>query len=368
MIAGYIIILFCTLIYSFTLVDPNFTLINHPLWNSFREPMIYIGYYNRPASWMIYLSLLILLFIFHYYFIKKYKEYNAVFLSLTIGYILLLSYPLLSHDFFNYMFDARIFTYYGQNPYVKMALDFPNDDWLRFMHWTHRAYPYGPSFLILTLIPSFLSFGKLVINYLLFKALFVVCYVVGVFYLNRINKKSAIEFATHPFVLIEGLVNVHNDLIGVTFALIGIYYLFKEKQITSRIYFVLSAGIKFLTGPVIFLRKKEFVMWNMFVLIGQIVLLSYLIYTRGFQQWYLLTAFAYVPFFPKIIKYINITLFGLLISYYPYIKLGGWDSAEKVQLKETIIYTSIVINIVIILLLIIYKKFIPHGTKNKALL
>lgn len=368
MIAGYIIILFCTLVYSFTLVDPNFTLINHPLWNSFREPMVYIGYHNRPLSWIMYLILIILLFIFHYFFIRKYKEYNPVFLALVIGYLLLLAYPLLSHDFFNYMFDARILTHYGENPYLKMALDFPQDDWLRFMHWTHRAYPYGPSFLVLTLIPSFLSFGKLVLNYLLFKTLFVVSYVVAVFYLNKINKKSAMEFATHPFVLIEGLVNVHNDLIGVTFALIGIYYLFHNKNIIARISFFLSAGIKFLTGPVIFLRKKEHTTWNIFILVGQVLLMAYLIYTRGFQQWYVLTLFAYVPFFPKLITYINITLFGLLISYYPYIRLGGWDGAEKVQLKETIIYTSIAINIVIILLLFIYKKFLPHGKKNNALL
>ncbi len=367
MIAGYIIVLFGLLIYSFTLIDPNITLINHPLWDSFREPMVFLGYYNRPVSWLIYISIVILLFIFHYLFVKKYKDYNPVFLSLVIGYILLLSYPLLSHDFFNYMFDARILTFYGQNPYQKMALDFPTDDWLRFMHWTHRAYPYGPSFLVITLIPSFLSLGKLILNYFFFKALFIAAYFIGVLYLNKINKKSAMEFATHPFILIEGLVNAHNDLIGVTLALIGSYYLFKDNNIIARIFLALSGGIKYVSAPLFFIANKNFRNWNAIILLGQLLLLIYLVYTKGFQQWYLLTIFAYLPFFPRLIKYINISLFGLLISYYPYIRLGGWDSTEKIQLKETIIYSSIVINIVIILLLYVYTKFLKNDKKNKVL-
>ncbi len=368
MIAGYIIVLCFALLYSFTLIDPNITLINHPLWDSFREPMVQIGYHNRPLSWGLYLVLILLLFVFHYLFVKKYKQYNAVWLSVAIGYVLLLSYPLLSHDLFNYMFDARILTFYGENPYAKIALDFPQDEWLRFMHWTHRAYPYGPSFLLITLIPSFLSLGKLILNYILFKGLFILGYVAAVFYLNKMNKKSAIEFATHPFVLVEGLINAHNDLLGVTFAVMGAYFLLNGQNVWGRIGMILSAGIKYVSAPVIFLGDKKNIRWNALVLLGQVLLLVYLVYTKGFQQWYLLTAFAYVPFFPDIIKYINIFLFGLLVSYYPYIRLGGWDSAEKVLLKETIIYSALILNVVIILLLLIYKKYLHHDKKTKALL
>lgn len=368
MIAGYTIVLCIALLYSFTLLDPNITLINHPLWNSFREPMVQLGYHNRPLSWIIYLTIIILLFGFHYFFVKKYKQFNVVWLSVAIGFILLLSYPLLSHDLFNYMFDARVLTFYGENPYAKMALDFPQDEWLRFMHWTHRAYPYGPSFLIVTLIPSFLSFGKLILNYILFKGLFILAYIVTVIYLNKINKKSAVEFATHPFILVEGLINAHNDLLGVTFAIIGAYYLLESKQVWGRIGMILSAGIKYISAPLVFMKSKKNVKWNALILLGQVVLLAYLIMTKGFQQWYLLIAFAYVPFFPEIIKYINIFLMGLLVSYYPYIRLGGWDSTEKVLLKETIIYTALAINVVIILLLLIYKKYLHHDKKTKALI
>jgi hypothetical protein len=167
--------------------------------------------------------------------------------------------------------------------------------------------------------------------------------------------------------LVEGLVNAHNDLLGVTLAIIGAYYLFKENQVIARIFLALSGGIKYVSAPLFFIAGKNQRNWNAIILLGQLLLLIYLVYTKGFQQWYLLTIFAYVPFFPKIIKYINISLFGLLISYYPYIRLGGWDSTEKIQLKEFIIYSSIVINIVIILLLYVYTKFLKNDKKNKVL-
>jgi len=91
------------------------------------------------------------------YFVKglnnnKYEKLKKLFIILIAVNILigLISYPAYSHDLFNYMFDAKIATFYQQNPYLYKALDFPTDPWLRFMHWTHRYYPYGPSFLLLS--------------------------------------------------------------------------------------------------------------------------------------------------------------------------------------------------------------------------
>ena len=40
-------------------------------------------------------------------------------------------------------------------------------------------------------------------------------------YLNKLNTKWAIFFATNPFVLIEGLTNAHNDFIAVGLAILG---------------------------------------------------------------------------------------------------------------------------------------------------
>ena len=154
MIFAYFFVLFLLSIYSYSQIDLNLTLLQTPWFLSFKSALINLGYYNRPLSTVIFTVLVLLLYI-----IKPKK------IILAIGgvcLISLLSYPFLSHDFFNYIFDARIVTLYHQNPYFFKALDFPNDTWIRFMQWTHRTYPYGPVWLVLTIIPSFLGFGKFI--------------------------------------------------------------------------------------------------------------------------------------------------------------------------------------------------------------
>ncbi len=329
-------------VYSFALIDPNLTLISHPLWVSFRDPLVHLGYNMRSTSANIYILLLVVLYLSHLYFVKHYKKLHPLRLSIGIGFILLLSYPLFSHDLFNYIFDAKILTYYGKNPYEFAPGDFYQDEWLRFMHWTHRTYPYGPSFFVISLIPSFLAMGKFILNYIFFKALFILSYILGVYYLQKMHKRWAILFATNPLVLIEGVVNAHNDLISVTLAIIGIYYLFEKKQIVSRLWLLASAGIKYLTLPVVFLSKNN-KMFNTVALGLQVVLFLYLYFYSQIQPWYFLPLFIFIPFFPKIIDKLQLFLFGLLISYYPYIRYGGWDTVEKVQMKGQIILVFTVV-------------------------
>lgn len=322
--------------------------------------MVYWGYYRRDITSVMYIALICLLFIFHYFIVKKNKKISALKLAGIIGFIMLLSYPLLSHDFFNYMFDAKIFTFYHQNPYIHKALDFPHDPWLRFMHWTHRTYPYGPTFLLISLLPSFLSFGKFIISYGLFKILFISSYLVSVYYLNKLNRKWALMFASHPLIIIEGLLNLHNDLIGVSLAVAGFYYLIKDRQITGRILLLISAGIKYLTAPFFFIAKKD-IRIQYVVLFTTMGIIAYLSFTSEVQPWYFLTLFSLIPFFDDWLTRCNIFFAGLLFSYYPYIRYGGWDKAIYVAQKHQIIVIALSINI----LYLLYQYFMQRRIAEK---
>src|SRR3989344_3731062 len=352
MIIIYAGVLLSLSIYSFALIDPNITFFQTRGWEIFREKLVYFGYYERQNSWVAYFSLVIVLFAFHYFFVKKYKQFNPIRLAIIIGVILLISYPFLSHDFLNYMFDARIITFYRQNPYFYKALDFPDDYWLRFLQWTHRTYPYGPVFLLITLIPSFFSLGKFVLSFLFFKSTFVIFYFLAVFYLNKLNKKFAVVFATHPLIIIEGLVNSHNDLIAVSLGIIGIYYLLISKALISRLFFLLSIGIKFITFPILLLTKSN-KRRNKFIFTFLIGVIVYLSIKSEIQPWYFLNLFIFLPLLKESINTsillgasrLNIFFFGLLISYYPYIRLGGWDTIEKVELKHGIIGAAEIFNL-----------------------
>lgn len=357
--------------YSYALVDPNMTLVNHPLWTTFRNNMVTLGYYNRPLSWIFYLFLIIALYLAHFWLVKNYQKINVLKLALVIAIISLFSYPFLSHDFFNYLFDARIVTFYHQNPYFHKALDYPADHWLRFMHWTHRTYPYGPLWIVLTLAPSFLALGKFLLNFIFFKLMFAFFYVAATLYLGRLNKKWAVFFATSPLVIVEGLVNSHNDLIAVGFAMVGTFYLFNQADkfpfslkkfldteqkvaLFGRLHFLLSGLIKYTTLPILLLQKpsgkSQTTRLNILALIGTLILIGYISYSAEIQPWYFLNLLIFLPYFPRLITKLNIFFAGLLFSYYPYIYLGGWDTVDKIVIKHNIILTFGVINMLYLLM------------------
>ena len=364
-------------------------MINHPLWNWFRSQIINIGYFKRELSWWIYFTIICLLFVFYFLIIKQSKKISPVRLAIIIGGILLFSYPFLSHDFFNYMFDAKILTFYGKNPYLFKALDFPNDQWTRFMHWTHRTYPYGPTFLPLTLIPSFLGMGKFFLTFILFKLMYVTLYIFAVKSLEKVNKKLALIIATHPIIIIEGLVNGHNDALALFIGIIAFGFLYSKlrnheltleapprslsdkyplisglihrafwlrgkKNWIARLLFLFSGGIKYITLPLVLISQKSKI-FNWIVVTLICGLLLYLSFKSEIQPWYFLVFFSLIPIFNNLISRIEPLLLGLLLSYYPYIRLGGWDTVGKVSLKREIIFFSLIINI--LYLIFCYLKF-----------
>lgn len=352
----YILTLISATVYSYSLIDLNLTLFNHPLWDKFRNIIIQIGYFNRDKSFLIYLILITALFFLSKTLIKK--QVNPIKLALIIGLITLFAYPFLSHDFFNYLFDAKILTFYHKNPYLYKALDFPNDPWIRFMHWTHRTYPYGPIFLLISAVPSFFAFGKFILSFLFFKLTFFLFYFTSVYLLNKLNKNQAILLAANPLIIIEGLINLHNDLIALSLAIGGIYYLSKNKNILGRIFLFISAGIKYITFPLIFLKNEKNNKLNFLILIACLSVLAVLSIKNEVQPWYFLSVFAFLPVFEKLISRLNIFFFGLLMSYYPYIRLGGWDTVGKIQLKHVIILVFLSANVIYLIFIFLRKKFL----------
>ena len=254
------------------------------------------------------------------------------------------------------MFDARILTEYGKNPYMFKALDFPADQWTRFMHWTHRTYPYGPSFLPVTLVPSMFGMGKFSVTLILFKLVWILSYALAVFILNKVNKRYAVFFATHPYILIEGLVNGHNDFIGVVLAIVGVWYVIKHERISAFVAFILSIGIKYVSAPAIlisFLRTKTQIR---FVFVLQLIVLAALVAKLGVQQWYFLSLFIFIPFVPRLMDVLGVFFAGLLLSYYPYIRFGGWDTIEKVDLKNQIIIAAVMLQFVVLFAYYFFKR------------
>jgi len=161
-------------LYSYSQVDLNLTLSQNRFVIMFVERMQNLGYFNRPASTLTYLFLLTIAFtIFGINLWLAYRgKVSLRYLKLTMvgtTFALVFAYPFLSSDLFNYIFYSKIILNYHASPYTHRALDFPGDDWLRFMRWVHGYAPYGPLWLAGALIPAILGFGKFILNLLMFK-------------------------------------------------------------------------------------------------------------------------------------------------------------------------------------------------------
>ncbi|MCL4390465.1 hypothetical protein M1345_03705 [Patescibacteria group bacterium] len=195
----YLLVLAVLGVYSYSQIDLNLTLLQTPWFLSFQHLMIQLGYFNRLLSTAIFAGLLLLLFLFYLLLLRQ--KPNLFILVAGVVVLTLFAYPAFSHDFFNYLFDARIVTHYGQNPYFFKALDFPTDTWTRFMQWTHRTYPYGPIWLALTVPLSYLGFGKFILTVFNFKIMFAAAYVGSVVLIKKLSGvKNALFFAANPLV------------------------------------------------------------------------------------------------------------------------------------------------------------------------
>lgn len=346
-------------LWSWVLVDPNFTLIEHRDWAVFREWAVQIGYFDRPASSQFFVFAVCILMFTSFALVWKPPK-NIMILAIVVGVIAgLLSYPALSHDLFNYIFDARILTHYGQNPYLHKALDFPTDPMLRFMHWTHRTYPYGPTYLLLSLIPSLLGMSMFSVTFFLFKLAHVVLYLLVVRALQKINHKAAAIFAFSPLVIVEGLINTHNDFVAVSIGILGINAILHKQKYLGSMLLIASGLVKYLTLPLIaiisnhstrsrLVRGKTIHLRDIGLVAsvcGICTLLLYLVTYGELHPWYFLNLLVFLPYFDRIYIYLYPSIFGLLLSYYPYVLGGDWGQGGDVSFKNTIIIYGFLANI-----------------------
>lgn len=359
-VSGYLFVLFLLAVYSYSQIDLNLTLASHPVYQTVQRELLYLGYFNRPLSAWIFVGVLAGLYVLYLYILARVSKDRIsmrVVCYLVAGSVILgvISYPAFSHDLFNYMFDARIVTQYGKSPYLYAAQDFPSDLWVRFMHWTHRTYPYGPGWLFITVPVSFLGVGKFVPTLLLFKVMFALFHVGNIWLLYRIAQSMKIKnpllpvvfYALNPLVVIESVISPHNEVAMVFFLLAGIYFLQKKSGRWSMGYLLLSGGIKFVTWallPVFLFHKRIQQRWGnagmLYCMIGMLLIpLGYIIWQREPYSWY------FLPFVPIAallaykmpIRIFSIGIsFGLLLRYGPYLYFGDYTDEMRVWQNGTL--------------------------------
>ncbi len=367
--------------YSFTQISLGLALTKYPSLFSIQRSFQQIGFFNRPLATALFIGILLLLFITYIFLLrnakKTFKDTKDVWkIIFLICALLLLSYPAFSYDVFNYIFDAKILTYYGKNPYEHKALDFPADPMLSFMHWTHRTFPYGPTWLLLSIPLSYFGIQIFLLTLILFKAVVVAGYIGSIYYIQKIIKKispgneltALIFWGLNPLVIIESLVSAHHDTVMMFFALASLYFILEKKYWKSFLFFVLSIGIKYVTiflfpiflAIIVMQMIREKIPWLSFI--SSLIICMFLgvlaasQHSGNFQPWYLIFVLPFIALlaFKPFLSTPGIVLsFGALLTYVPYLYFGNWDKPVPDILKA--IY-SVTIVFSLISCLIFYRK------------
>lgn len=398
-ILSWVFITALVFLYSFTQVDLGLTLTQLSIWQSIQRSFQYIGYFNRPLSTVLFLILLVILFGIYFWtlYLVSTKKISRRTLWLAIffmGGLLTFSYNALSYDLFNYIFDAKIVTYYHDSPYIRKALDFPSDPMLGFMHWTHRFYPYGPVWLWVTVPLSFIGSGYFLVTLYLFKVLILLSYLGTTYYIEKILEFLKVKnplfgvafFAFSPLVIFEVLVSAHNDIVMIFFAMGAVYFLISRNHIFSYVALALSIGIKFAT---VFLLPIFLCVAALFIFpeikhikllkqpflnnenrvhaenlaIGMIISMTIAVVFASLrteiQPWYFLIVIPFVSLLTKT-KIIQVVLtwvsFGLLLIYSIFLYQGEWGRNIE-EIKVAIVIIAACIGILFYLLSLKLKHF-----------
>lgn len=329
----YPIFLILFLFFSYAFVDSNLVFLKN----------LYTGFsYNNKIFTTIFFTLFVSIFFVFYIlfliFLKKNRlslKDIKILIAITVC-ILFLSYPaMLSYDIFNYLTTAKVLFFYQENPYVIMPIEFTGEPYLSFTRASNKIALYGPVWELISGIPYKLGFGNFIITLFSFKLFIVFFYIAMTLLIFRISKSifSVTLLALNPLVIIETLVNSHNDIVMMFFALLSFWFIKKKRLFFSLFFLLISILIKYATVfllPVyiymiwrLYVKKKEINYEKVFQYATFLMLLIFLLspIREEIYSWYAIWFFTFAALIPakKFILYSGIIFtFGLLLRYIPY--------------------------------------------------
>ncbi|OIP74430.1 MAG: hypothetical protein AUK08_01445 [Candidatus Pacebacteria bacterium CG2_30_36_39] len=386
-------------LFSYSLTDPNLVLTSWaPYWN-FQQWMWQTFFHNSNLLTSSFLLLVVGYFLVYFLGLKNLKtEINInptkFFIKILFALSpLFFSYNALSHDVFNYIFNAKMAVVYQADPHQQVALDFPQDNWLRFMHNTHTPAPYGYGWTIFSILPYLVGFNKFLPTWFIFKALAWLSYILLFLVLKLLiykvsNRKITaadvwLVFA-NPLVIIEILSNLHNDFWMLIPAIISMVLVIKKPKripitvsVISLFFLGFSISTKFVTILLLPLWLYWFIGWffenplrndllkkvvekNLFLFISLILFIPlFTLRSQQFLPWYLTWSIIWLPlisYLPWKKLVLAFSLSGLL-RYLPWLLAGGFANNVISQQK----YITWLGGVIFFGLLIISEKF----KKNK---
>jgi len=220
---------------------------------------------HKGFQTFVYAYLIIGMIIVYYLIIKNkdkiFKNTKQIFKYIAIiSLIFVLVVPFWGSDVFYYLGVGRLYSEYEKNPYyttikeyveTHKSVDLEEDTVLKQGYnnvWGKTTVVYGPIWTLICGGVAKLSLGNIDFGLLVFKLVNVLIHLLNCYFIYKIwNKKAfTLMYGLNPFVLIEGISNVHNDMFVLLFILISTYMLVKKKNIFASVLFLsLATAIKY---------------------------------------------------------------------------------------------------------------------------
>jgi hypothetical protein len=145
--------------------------------------------------------------------------------------ILFTGYPLLSNDIYKYVFDGRIMAVYGENPFLRVPADYPDDRFYDLVYWKAVVNAHGPIWRVLEAASAYVGGERCVTSILAMKLWPTLAYLatIGLLYamLRAFRPERALPgtlaYAWCPLVLLEALQNGHNDVVAALPVLLALW-------------------------------------------------------------------------------------------------------------------------------------------------
>ena len=145
--------------------------------------------------------------------------------------VLVPGYPLLSNDIFKYVFDGRIIAVYGENPFLRVPAEYPDDRFYDLVYWKAVVNAHGPAWRVMEAVSAQVGGERCVSSILAMKAWPTAGYLAttGVLYLAlraacpERALAGTLAYAWCPLVLLESLQNGHNDVVAALPVLLAVW-------------------------------------------------------------------------------------------------------------------------------------------------
>jgi alpha-1,6-mannosyltransferase len=196
-------------------------------------------------------------------FFNQTKKHHILVLGLIIRIGVLFAFPNLSDDIYRFVWDGQL-TALGMSPYeylpsdIISGIDSPYLQELFFNMNSPDYYTIYPPFTQLIFYISTWVGENILLSSFIIKLFFLVAEVFTFWGLVRLldslkkNTSLAAIYFLNPLIIVEGMGNLHFEIIMVSFLVWAIYYtIIKEKITTGALLFTLSIASKLL--PLMFL-------------------------------------------------------------------------------------------------------------------